>query len=218
MFSSAGIPRSDRTIQRWCEDGHLRCSKYPTETGSKYFVEVESARERLEAIRQVQEATAADKHRRVAAYRDMSSVTAGTQNENEEPPSSNDEQRRRDITDDGKGATFNERHSRNTTPDSDVASLSATGGIMEVMVEQLHAKDDQIKEKDRQLKARDDEIGRLHEARETDRGYFFGMLSKLEQAMGLPSELPPNVPTEIKSAEKIAPIGSDERPGDNVDQ
>ena len=54
MFSSAGIPRSDRTIQRWCEDGHLRCSKYPTETGSKYFVQVESAQERLEAIRQVQ--------------------------------------------------------------------------------------------------------------------------------------------------------------------
>jgi hypothetical protein len=54
-FVEAGIDRSLRTLQRYCEQGHLRAAKYPTDTGSVWRVDPHSVDIKIEEIRQVQE-------------------------------------------------------------------------------------------------------------------------------------------------------------------
>ena len=56
-FVEADLDRSLRTLQRYCEQGHLRAAKYPTETGAVWYVDPESVETKIKEIRQVQEAT-----------------------------------------------------------------------------------------------------------------------------------------------------------------
>lgn len=53
-FSSAGVPRSVRTIQRYCQVGYLNCISVQGEIGSRYLVSAESAENRIRELQQVQ--------------------------------------------------------------------------------------------------------------------------------------------------------------------
>ena len=52
MFADAGVPKSPRTISRYCELGHLDCSKADTKTGEKYLITKDSIVRRIEEVRQ----------------------------------------------------------------------------------------------------------------------------------------------------------------------
>jgi hypothetical protein len=66
LFSNAGVPRSPRTIDRYCKSGHLVCVKIDTERNEKYLITPESVTERIKELQQV----ASTGH--VEAQRDMS--------------------------------------------------------------------------------------------------------------------------------------------------
>ena len=53
LFSSAGVPRSLRTIDRYCKSGHLVCMKIETERNEKYLITQDSVTERITELQQV---------------------------------------------------------------------------------------------------------------------------------------------------------------------
>jgi hypothetical protein len=53
LFSSAGVPRSPRTIDRYCKSGHLVCMKIETERNEKYLITQDSVTERITELQQV---------------------------------------------------------------------------------------------------------------------------------------------------------------------
>jgi len=65
-FLGAGIDRSLRTLQLYCERGHLTARKYPSDLGDVWYVNPESVETKIEEIRQVQNV----KERRTATIND----------------------------------------------------------------------------------------------------------------------------------------------------
>lgn len=63
-FLAAGLPRSLRTLQRYCGNGTLDCVKEATDTGDTYFVHWRSVEPAVTALKQLHEAK--DKHRQAA--------------------------------------------------------------------------------------------------------------------------------------------------------
>ena len=53
LFSNAGVPRSPRTIDRYCKAGHLICIKIETERNEKYLITRESVTARITELQQV---------------------------------------------------------------------------------------------------------------------------------------------------------------------
>jgi hypothetical protein len=53
IFISAGIPRSPRTVVRYCSNKHLDCIKVDTERNEKYLVSPSSLDTRIEELKQV---------------------------------------------------------------------------------------------------------------------------------------------------------------------
>jgi hypothetical protein len=53
LFSNAGVPRSPRTIDRYCKSGHLVCMKIETERNEKYLITQDSVTERIKELQQV---------------------------------------------------------------------------------------------------------------------------------------------------------------------
>jgi len=53
LFSQAGVPRSPRSIDRYCKAGHLVCMKIETERNEKYLITPESVAERIKELQQV---------------------------------------------------------------------------------------------------------------------------------------------------------------------
>jgi ATP-dependent Lon protease len=66
LFAAAGVPRSARTITRFCQLGDLDCLRVETEKNFKWLVDEASAEKRIEALKQA--ITFSKKH-----YQDMSS-------------------------------------------------------------------------------------------------------------------------------------------------
>ena len=66
-FIIAGLPRSMRTLQRYCANGTLDCVKEATETGDTYFVVEQSIGPAITALSQLHDAK--DKHRHGATDR-----------------------------------------------------------------------------------------------------------------------------------------------------
>jgi hypothetical protein len=75
-FKNAGIPRSPRTIIRYCSLKHLNCIKVDTERNEKYLVSPPSVSARIEELQQVMAASHVaprpDITRRVESYPDTS--------------------------------------------------------------------------------------------------------------------------------------------------
>ena len=74
-FEAAGLPRSLRTLQRYCSNGTLDCVKEATDTGDTYFVRSASIVPAITALRQLHEAK--DRHRQPAPGSVMSNTVAG---------------------------------------------------------------------------------------------------------------------------------------------
>jgi hypothetical protein len=179
-FVEAGLDRSLRTLQRYCEQGHLRAAKYPTDTGSVWRVDPHSVDIKIEEIRQVQETlyrpapslddtprpTSHDASRHDAESRQTSSQkiesddrdTPAAQND-DKPSQQNADVTRRANHEDAKPPSAGERQS---TPSDDEKYVTVPVGVLDALTGQLAAKDEQIKRRDEQME-------RLVDAHDKDR-------------------------------------------------
>ena len=80
LFSAAGVPRSPRSIDRYCKAGHLVCLKIETERNEKYLITKESVTQRITELQQVAQSghaeTLHDTSRHVWTSPDMSRYNA----------------------------------------------------------------------------------------------------------------------------------------------
>jgi hypothetical protein len=77
-YARAGLPRTPRSIQRYCAKGHLDCRRIETAFGEKYLISPASIDKHIAYIEEV---------RPVATSRDESRpVTTSTDNENQPKP------------------------------------------------------------------------------------------------------------------------------------
>src|SRR5580698_5132169 len=66
-YARAGLPRTPRSIQRYCAKAHLQCRLIETDFGEKYLISPESVDKHIAYIEEVrQAATRRDEPRRVA--------------------------------------------------------------------------------------------------------------------------------------------------------
>src|SRR5918911_420497 len=76
LFAAAGVPRSPRSIDRYCKAGHLVCIKIETERNEKYLITRESVTARIKQLQQVVPSghveTQRDMTRHVGTQPDMS--------------------------------------------------------------------------------------------------------------------------------------------------
>ncbi len=68
-FSAAGLPRSLRSLQRYCQNGTLTCVKEATATGDAFFVEAQSIDAAITTLKQLHNAK--HQHRQGASEPDM---------------------------------------------------------------------------------------------------------------------------------------------------
>jgi hypothetical protein len=72
-YARAGLPRTPRSIQRYCAKGHLQCRLIETEFGEKYLITPASVDKHIAYIEEVrQAATSPDLSRLAATSRDLS--------------------------------------------------------------------------------------------------------------------------------------------------
>lgn len=91
LFDEAGVPRSDRSIQRYCKRGHLDCYLLDREQDVTYMIDPDSIERRIEELRQLSEihqqpgvATHRDISRHDAPQRDTARHGATTDDKNEQ--------------------------------------------------------------------------------------------------------------------------------------
>ena len=53
IFADAGVPRSVRTVQRYCKKGHLACITVDTEISEKYLIDRNSVERRIKELQQL---------------------------------------------------------------------------------------------------------------------------------------------------------------------
>src|SRR6202167_561736 len=76
-YSRAGLPRTPRSIQRYCAKGHLQCRLIETEFGEKYLIAPGSIDKHIAYIEEVRlAATSPDLSRHAATSRDTSRPVA----------------------------------------------------------------------------------------------------------------------------------------------
>src|SRR5271155_2627546 len=72
-YARAGLPRTPRSIQRYCAKGHLQCRLIETEFGEKYLIAPGSVDKHIAYIEEVRlAATSPDLSRHAATSRDQS--------------------------------------------------------------------------------------------------------------------------------------------------
>ena len=72
-YARAGLPRTPRSIQRYCAKGHLQCRLIETEFGEKYLIAPASVDKHIAYIEEVRQATTSpDLSRHAATSRDKS--------------------------------------------------------------------------------------------------------------------------------------------------
>lgn len=72
-FADAGLPRSVRSIQRYCQRGHLTCTTVDTEISEMYLIDPESVERRIQELQQIELITrTSGVSRHDAPSRDMS--------------------------------------------------------------------------------------------------------------------------------------------------
>src|SRR5436305_9602916 len=70
-YSQAGIPRTPRSVQRYCAKGHLQCRLIETEFGEKYLIAPASVEKHIAYIKEVTPATSRDQSGHVATSRTL---------------------------------------------------------------------------------------------------------------------------------------------------
>jgi hypothetical protein len=68
-YAEAGLPRTPRSIQRYCAKGHLQARLVETEFGEKYLINPDSVTKHIAYIREVTPATSRDNSRPVVTIR-----------------------------------------------------------------------------------------------------------------------------------------------------
>src|ERR1700688_4797378 len=66
LYAEAGIPRTPRSVQRYCAKQHLSSRRIDTEFGEKYLITLASVEKHIAYIKEVTPATSRDLPRRVA--------------------------------------------------------------------------------------------------------------------------------------------------------
>jgi hypothetical protein len=168
-FVEAGLDRSLRTLQRYCEQGHLRAAKYPTETGAVWYVDPDSVETKIEEIRQVQETlhrpaaprhdmplpTTNDTSRPDADRRAISSSEHYAHSHDMASATDSDDPRKQkpDVARRSNDPIINETDSRDRQPtsDSDDKYVTVPVVMLDALTAQLAAKDEQIKRRDAQM-------------------------------------------------------------------
>lgn len=54
LFAQLGVPRSKRSVQRFCEQGHLDCVRIKSARGDQFFINRESVERYAEELRQIE--------------------------------------------------------------------------------------------------------------------------------------------------------------------
>src|ERR1700735_2876136 len=90
-YARAGLPRTPRTIQRYCAKGHLDCRRIETQFGEKYLITPASVAKHIAYIEEVHPAPTSPDLPRPAA----TDVAAEQRREEvrQDPPTSRDESR-----------------------------------------------------------------------------------------------------------------------------
>ena len=153
LFSDSGVPRSARTIQRYCKSGYLDCRDYPTENGMMLRINQSSVERRIEEIQQVQSTTEGRDMPRPAATADgrTEPVVANDKADDTPDPSrqtamasdsesrrdmSGEERQRHDIGDGGRRPATGET-GRDMSP--------GVGDLVDALRQQLDVKDETIR-------------------------------------------------------------------------
>lgn len=71
LYAEAGLPRTPRSVQRYCAKGHLEARLVETGFGEKYLINPESVAKHIAYIHEVTPATSRDVSRPVASSRDI---------------------------------------------------------------------------------------------------------------------------------------------------
>lgn len=169
-FVEAGLDRSLRTLQRYCEHGHLRAAKYPTETGAVWYVDPDSVETKIEEIRQVQEAallrqpapspvtppptpnvtSRPDVDRREPSPAeikpDTNDAATATRSDDLRHENSDAVRRAQDA-----GTNGHDNRDRQSATDSDNRYVTVPVVMLDALTAQLAAKDEQIKRRDEQM-------------------------------------------------------------------
>jgi hypothetical protein len=91
-YARAGLPRTPRSIQRYCAKGHLQCRLIETEFGEKYLIAPASVDKHIAYIEEVRlVATSPDLSRHAATSRDTSRHVATAVVPGESPDESRQE-------------------------------------------------------------------------------------------------------------------------------
>jgi hypothetical protein len=127
VYERAGLPRTPRTIQRYCAKGHLDCHRIETTYGEKFLITPASVLKHIAYIEEV---------RPVAAGRDLSRPVATTHHQQTEP------------LQEPRQASTNRDEPRQVAAETEFASryVVRLEGENEFLRAQITVKDDQIKD------------------------------------------------------------------------
>jgi hypothetical protein len=165
-YGRAGLPRTPRSVQRYCAKGHLECRLIETQFGEKYLISPESIDKHIAYIEEVRQATTgADLPRHAATSRDTSRPVATTDTQAD----SHDEPR--------QGAA--------TSPDQ---SRPVATEIVDQLEKRLGEKDGEIQFLRSEVAVKNDQIKDLTErARETNH-LIAGLQKMLTPLLGRPDD------------------------------
>jgi hypothetical protein len=171
-YARAGLPRTPRSVQRYCAKGHLQCRLIETEFGEKYLIAPDSVDKHIAYIEEVRlTATSPDLSRHAATSRDLSRHVATSVVLKEE---GGDEPRQRAAT----------------SPD---LSRPVATELVEQLEKRLGEKDGEIQFLRTEVAVKNDQIKDLTErARETNH-LIAGLQKMLTPLLGRPED-PQNYP------------------------
>ena len=166
-YGRAGLPRTPRSVQRYCAKGHLECRLIETQFGEKYLVSPDSVDKHIAYIEEVRQATTdPDLPRHAATGRDLSRQVATPV----APKEDGDDEPR-------QGATT-----------SDDLSRPVATELVEQLEKRLGEKDGEIKFLRSEVAVKNDQIKDLTErARETNH-LIAGLQKMLTPLLSRPDE------------------------------
>lgn len=126
LFAQAGVPRSPRTITRFCQLGDLECLRVETEKNSKWLVDRNSAERRIKELQQALQFT--DK-----PYQDMTGHVAPTSETKPDTSRHVEKKEQEEITD--KEKEFLQERIENL--ENEVIQLKIDKQSRELMINQL---------------------------------------------------------------------------------
>ncbi|MGO8867172.1 MAG: hypothetical protein ACLQME_11785 [Alphaproteobacteria bacterium] len=123
-YSHAGLPRTPRSVQRYCAKGHLECRLIETSFGEKYLITPASVGKHIAYIEEVTPATSRDTSRPVVT--DVAGQIKGKGG--------------------GQGAATRDDLSRRVATELDTRYVTQLEGENALLRSQLDVKDEQIKD------------------------------------------------------------------------